>query len=204
MTDTSLLTDEDLAELAKQDAQNAGEDLFEGVRIPMNSTKAVQVKTFVTAAEIAQATNINPHDIDNSLITIASLFSRFSLVAAQARLQRDSFASRLELLEAKLDKAYRDKAAKDEEKITEPKLAQAIRRNALYIQASWALNESKAVLMVLEGTVEALKLKRDMLVQMNKNSRDEYQMTTSAVPTNVEVPNMKDRYKNARTALRNA
>jgi hypothetical protein len=198
MSDTreSLLTDDDLAELEKQSKSET--DLFEGVRVPLASAGTkINVKTFATASDIALATAINPNDIDGSLVSLASEFSRFNLLAAQGRLQMNGLETRLELVSAKLDKLLRDQATKAGEKITEAKLEQAIRRNKHYLQTSTDLNEAKAVVKVLEGTLEAIKMKRDMLVQMNKNNRDEWDVSTSNTGSAMSVDAMKARFNSS-------
>lgn len=214
MLNPDFMTQEEIDEIAAIEAEEAQSlppatsaptDIFANVRVPVKSVGSpgemeIVVKTFTTAAEIAQATRIDPTDVDNSLIRIAAQFARFSVLAAQARLQKDTFASRLELLEAKLDKAYRDEAAKKEEKTTEAKISQQIRRNEKYIEVNLQLNEAKAVQTVIEGAVEAIKLKRDSLVQLNKNAQAEWDMTTTRVPKGVSTEDLKVRLAEVRKA----
>lgn len=129
---------------------------------------------FLTAHDIAEATNLNPTDLESEMIRMASLYSRFGVLSAKARSQRDASKSALELVEAKLDKALRDKLAEKGEKVTEAKLRAEIVMQSKYIEAQKELNEANSILSAMETALMALQMKRDMLVQLNKNSEREW------------------------------
>jgi hypothetical protein len=138
---------------------------------------------FIEANAVAEATSINPTDIDSELIRMAALYSRFGVLAARARSQRDARKSSLELVEAKLDKLLRDKFAEKGEKVTENKIRSELVLQKAYVEAIQELNEANSILSVAETTLSSLEMKRDMLVQLNKNAEREWQYSSAMVPT---------------------
>lgn len=151
-------------------------------RVPINVGNRVGVKIFIDMDKVAEDVQINPNDIENSMISVASIYNRYAHMVAMARIQRDGFKSRKNLLAAQLEKAIRDKAAVDDEKLTNPQVEAKIARNANMVQADLDLNESIAVLSACTETLSAVSMKRDMLVQLNKNRQNEFNMTSSRVP----------------------
>ena len=136
---------------------------------------------FINMNDVVSATSINPTDLESEMIRMAALYSRFGVLTAKARSQRDAAKTRLELVEAKLDKLLRDKLAEKGEKVTENKLRSEIVVQKAYVDASKELNESNAILSATETALVALQMKRDMLVQLNKNSEREWAYSTSMV-----------------------
>ena len=141
------------------------------------------INDFIEAHDLGEATSINPTDIDSELIRMASLYSRFGILAARARSQRDTRKTNLELVEAKLDKLLRDKFAEKGEKVTENKIRSELVLQKSYVDAVRELNEANSILSVTETALTSLEMKRDMLVQLNKNSEREWAYSSSMVPT---------------------
>jgi len=107
-----------------------------------------------------------------------------------ARIQRDGFKSGKDLLAAKLEKAIRDQAAESGEKLTNPQVEAKIARNRQMVEADLDLNEAIAVLSACTETLSAISMKRDMLVQLNKNRSREWDMTSSKIGNN--KPDLSD------------
>lgn len=147
------------------------------------SVNESKLDEFLTAHNFAQATSINPTDLDSELIRMAALYSDFGVVAAKARSQRDACKTTLELVEAKLDKALRDKFAAAGEKVTENKIRSELVLQKVYIEAVGSLNEANSILSVAETALTSLEMKRDMLIQLNKNSEREWAYSSALVPT---------------------
>lgn len=141
----------------------------------------MNVQDIIDATELATATSINPANMDDELLRMASLYSRFGLLAAKARAQRDSAKSNLELVEAKLDKALRDRFVEKGEKVTENKIRSELVLQTAYIAANKELIEANSVLSVAETSLMALQMKRDMLIQLNKNAEREWAYSSALV-----------------------
>lgn len=189
-----LLTEEEIAMLDKMPTTLLDDCRLDVMTVGTRESDVV-IKHFITPEELRADMKINPLEIENSMIELASHYARYTHLLAKARLQKDDAEARLELLEAKLDKSIRDAAARDPEakKLTEPMVAAQIKRQTSYIKASLQFNEARAVYQVLEGAVAALDKKSSMIVQLNKNASQEYEMTSSRVPTTTSIESAKER-----------
>jgi len=148
-------------------------DIFEGLRPP--EADAGVVKTFVDPEKLAADMRFNPAEIDAAMINQAALYAHYAQLAAKATLQRDTLKTRLELLEAQLDKQIRVKLEEEGvKKVTEAMVSAKIRRNIRYIKAKAAFDEAEAVQTLLFQALKALEMKRDMMVQINKNQEREW------------------------------
>lgn len=134
---------------------------------------------FLAVNDFTAATSINPTDLESEMINMAALYSRFGVLTAKARSQRDAAKSRLELVEAKLDKTLRDEMAEKGEKVTENKLRSEIVMRKAYLDAVKTLNEANSILSVAETALMSLQMKRDMLVQLNKNAEREWNYSSA-------------------------
>ena len=146
-------------------------------------TPVTSLREFLELNDVANATSINPSDMESELLRMASLYSRFGIIAAQARAQRDNGKTNVELTEAKLDKKLRDKFAASGEKATENKIRSELVIQPAYVAEVMRLNEANSILAAVETTLKSLEMKRDMLVQLNKNSEREYAYSSAMVPT---------------------
>jgi len=137
------------------------------------------VDEFTTVDEIQESVVFNPNNLTDALISVSSRYARFGMLSARARLQRDGFKSRLELLQAKYDKAYRDRFVKNGEKYTEGRLKALVESNPKVVAAKLGLNEATAIYGAIEATKEAIKVQRDAVVQLNKNAQYDHSYTTT-------------------------
>ena len=169
-------------------------DLLDEGRVSMDLKSVQLVKQFINIEQVQADCAINPTNIENELLGLSSIFARYGLLVARARVQRDGFKSRKSLTEALLEKEIRDKAAVDEEKVTNPQVAAKIAGNIQYVEADLALNEAAAVLAACTEARDAVKVKRDMLVQLNKNRATEYRGSSPVIP-NILAPEAGDAEK---------
>lgn len=160
-------------------------DLLDEGRVSMETDAAPLVKQFINIEQVTKDTNVDPTNIPNELIGLSSIFARYGLLVAKARIQRDGFKSRRNLLAALLEKQIRDSAITNEEKVTNPQVASRIAGNGRMVEAELALNEAAAVLAACTEARDAVKVKRDMLVQLNKNQQTGYAAAKPQVP---EIP----------------
>lgn len=140
----------------------------------------MDLEKFVDEGELAQATSLNPSDLENEMLRMASLYTRFGLLTAKARRQRDAAKANLELVEAKLDGLLREKHK--EAKVTEARLRAELVQQSKYQEAHSTLIEANGTLSALETVLMALQMKRDMLVQLNKNAEREWQYQSALSP----------------------
>ncbi len=157
-------------------------DLLDEGRVTMETDAAPLVRQFINIEQVQRDTIINPNNILNELLGLSSIFARYGLILAKARIQRDGFKSRRNLLAALLEKNIRDKAIEDGDKLTNPQVAARIAGSGRMVEAELALNEAAAILAACTEARDAIKVKRDMLVQLNKNQQSGMRMTTPVIP----------------------
>jgi len=156
--------------------------LLEGARISMESEAVPLVQDFINIEDVIRDTSIDPHEIGNNLLAISPLYARYSLLVAKARIQRDGFKSRRNLMAAQLEKVIRDDAVIREEKVTNPQVLSRVTGDSRMVCAELNLNEASAVLAACQETLNAIKIKRDMLVQLNKNRQAGWSASDTRVP----------------------
>jgi hypothetical protein len=134
---------------------------------PKASSTAFDPETFRLDIEI------DHNDLNHAFLRQAALYAYYASVHA-ATIRRESQAKlMLEIEEAKIAKTIRDKAAAESAKITEKQIEQEISRTPSYIKAAFAYNDAKAQSALTAGMVEAFRQRRDMLIQLGANSREE-------------------------------
>jgi len=166
-------------------------DLLDDARVPMDIETAPLVRQFISIEQVTKDTIINPNNVMNELLGLSSIFARYGLLVAKARIQRDGFKSRRNLLAALLEKKIRDEAIEAEEKPTNPQVAAKVTGNRGMVEAELSLNEAAAVLAACTEARDAVKVKRDMLVQINKNLQAGQRLSSPVIP-NIQAPPAAD------------
>lgn len=131
------------------------------------------VKDFIDAAELKRDLAFTPNNLTDAMMTQASMFSHYGVLASQASRQVDVVKMLLESTEATVYKIIRDEMASKGEKVTETMLEKQISRHSRVVAMKKALNEAKRVESVSKIAVESFRHRRDMLVQMGLISREE-------------------------------
>lgn len=131
------------------------------------------LKTLIDPDLYAADTQINPADINDGMIQQASLFAHYSTLYARAQAQYDRFRQLQEIIDAKLDRSIREEMQSAGEKITEKAIEQRIALSASHINAVRNVNFCREQVELSKCALEALKQKRDMLVQLGVQAREE-------------------------------
>lgn len=169
MTDIS----EDELNAIAEEALQSESSAFEEVSTPEPKRKAFSIKTFIRQSELQEDLKFSEHNIDDAMMNQASLYSHYATQGAKAQLQADRCKSQLELIEALIDKELRDEAAENGTKITEAALTKAVKLDSRYQKAVANVSESKMIASMTKSTTEAFGQRRDMLVQIGKDLREE-------------------------------
>lgn len=132
-----------------------------------------QVKDFIDAAQLKRDLAYSPNNLTDAMISQASMFSHYGVLAADAARQVDVVKMLLENTEAAVYQIIRDDAAAAGEKITEAMLEKKVARHSRVISMKKALNEAKRIEAIGKTAVESFRHRRDMLVQLGLISREE-------------------------------
>lgn len=167
------LSDDDLNAIANEALSDQAISGFEGADTKPKSKPRTSIKTFIKQSELKADLAFSVNRLDDAMMNQASLFSHYANQAAKAQLQADRMKNELELVEALIDKELRDEAAESGQKITEALLAKQIRLDPRYQQALKNSSEAKMIAQMTKSTTEAFSQRRDMLVQIGKDLREE-------------------------------
>lgn len=128
---------------------------------------------FVSASQLAKDTSFDLASINDAYLTQAGLYAYYAEQAMNAQKQADRVKLSLEVLEAKLDRKFRDAAVADGKKITEKQIENQIRLTTDWVRASARYSEARAIAVLAREALEALKQRRDMLIQAGKAQLEE-------------------------------
>jgi hypothetical protein len=116
---------------------------------------------------------IDDRDLNHAFMRQASLFAYYAAIHVRAMRKEARTKLLLEIEEAKVAKAIRDKMVAEGTKTTEKQIEQEVSRTPSYIKAVNAYNEAKANTALAVSAVEAFRQRRDMLIQLGANQREE-------------------------------
>lgn len=153
-------------------------------------TEEFKITEFYDHLEVTKILNDYDADISIDLMQQPGYFSRYSYLLARAESQYDRIKAMADIVEARLDAKYRDLAAKSGAKTTEGVIKAQIQRDPQTERVQRLLIKAREQVGCLKGTCEALRQRRDTLLQMAYNSRAEQQ----GPPTVMSKQHNKDTY----------
>jgi hypothetical protein len=121
--------------------------------------------------------NFSPEDIDNAVIGQAGLYAYYAEQAMWAQREADNLKLKVKLEEAKLDKTVREQMGLQGIKITEAAVEKEILRHPDYQAVKTQEIDAQATATLLRDTLEAFKQRRDMLIQLGVQRREEMKGT---------------------------
>lgn len=118
-------------------------------------------------------TRISEIDLDKAFLEQSSLRAYYGALAAE----RESFANRLETVvdakEATLARQIRAKALDEGKKLSEKMVEELVRSDPSWIKMKNAVYEAQAQASIAKAFVQSLVDRRDMLIQLGADRRDE-------------------------------
>lgn len=133
----------------------------------------ITVERFVTSEQLREDVNFTEAEIDQAMLEQASLMAYYGDLESRAQYQVDRFKQLLEVREAQKAKQIRDEAAQEGRKITEKLLEQEVAMSPVVIKHRKALNEAKQVYEMMRIALDALRQKKDMVIQFGVRHRME-------------------------------
>lgn len=131
------------------------------------------LKFYVDANEFTISTKISDVDLDQCLIEQNSLRAFYGAQAAHAEAQHARSKASFEVLEARLYDEHRRIIAESGEKATEKMVENAVRLDARWLAGKNRVIESETIANVNRALVMSLVDRRDMLIQLGADRRDE-------------------------------
>lgn len=112
--------------------------------------------------------SIDEHNLDSSMTTQAGLYGYYSMLYAKAQLEADHAKNRAEVAKARAYKDIRSRLIGKGAKFSESLLDAEVTLNERYQDALELAAKYKMQAEMLRQALEALKQRRDMLVQKGK------------------------------------
>lgn len=140
-------------------------------------------------AEIA----VSENNLDNAMMQQAGLFAFHAAEAARAEAQHARVKLRFDVVEAKLYDRHRKAIAATGEKATEKAIENAVRQDPEWLQAKNLVIEAEMLADFNRGAVESLRHRKDMIVQLGADRREETKGQTRIIAADASHAGMKAR-----------
>lgn len=124
------------------------------------------------AAEFSKDMQIGV-DLDEAFRNQGALFAYYAQISADASREMENKKLRLDIIEARVAKEKRQEYAETGTRCTEKLLAEETMLSKDFIKARIDYNEARAKAELLKSCLEALKQRKDMIVQMGAAAREE-------------------------------
>lgn len=143
------------------------------------------VDPIIDVDKFTQDVGIPATDLSGSFRKQGALFAHYASLHYKALKQEFNYELKLKVLMSQLDKEIRDRAATEgEKKPSEKQIEQEIARTASYVSALLAYNDAAALVDLTKNALEAFKQRKDMLVQLGANERQELSADISMTHVN--------------------
>ena len=133
----------------------------------------IEIKPFIDAARVGMDTKIDKDDISNEFVQQSGLTFYYGSKHAQACRQSQIAKSNLELVTARLDYKIRNEASANNLKFTEGGILAQIKMQAAYQEALASHIDAEYVEALIKSANSAMAHKRDMLIQIGADNREE-------------------------------
>ncbi|CDT53695.1 conserved hypothetical protein [Vibrio coralliirubri] len=133
---------------------------------------SASLRQFIDPYQLKKDVSFSDHDLDEAMAKQASLYSYYGTQAAKAQLQSDRAKNDMEIVEAKLYHEIRNK--NKGEKVTESFISKGVMIDKRYRAAVKRYNDARMIADMAKQATEALKHRRDMLVQCSKHQLEEF------------------------------
>lgn len=140
-------------------------------------------------------------NLDQAMMEQSGMRAFYGAQAAYAEAQVSRTKAKFEIIEAKLFDHHRKELAKTAEKVTEKMVESAVKMDPRWLAAKNAVIEAQTIADVNKGLTFALADRRDMLIQLGADRREEFKGQVRIVDQQQGHKSLTDR---ALAAVRNA
>jgi hypothetical protein len=137
------------------------------------ATEESLLADLIDPEQLKQDVAINLGDINTSMQHHAGLYVHYAVLAVRARGQHDRWKRALQVLEAQLNKEYRESLVEDGKKPTEPAIAAAVVNDPRWRACNSRVLQAQQVHRLAEVGEAAFSQRKDMLLQIARNQAKE-------------------------------
>lgn len=161
-----------------------------------------------TAAEVLDDIRFSEVELDDNMIRQPALVAHYGRLVAEAQFNMDTAKQKLEIAESKAATSMRDEAAAEGRKISETQINSELPTVSAVAKARVAYNRAKSDFEAMKVALEALRHKKDMMIQLAVNRRSEMENKINGLVRQEKmdqaVEDAKDEGRKAVEALRSA
>lgn len=159
------------------------------------STKA-SLNFYVDAAKFQEETRFTEATLDDAMMKQSALRAYYGTMAANAEAQHSRLKVRFEVLEAKLYDEHRKTLESSGSKVTEKAVESAVKLDPRWATAKNAVIEAETIASVNRAMVFSLADRRDMLIQLGADRREEFKGNLRIVAQNEQAESLAQRAAN--------
>lgn len=134
----------------------------------------ITLDTFINGEKLHDDLSVNPADLSTAYVQHASLFAWYCEQYRQAQFQADKMDNQEKLVYAKIETGVRNQATIDAEKITEATVKSRVLLDPRYQKIVQLKLEAEMIAGMTKDATEAFKQRRDMLIQLGSDAREEF------------------------------
>jgi hypothetical protein len=159
----------------------------------------IELINYVDADKAREDVDIDMTDLTGCMARHPGLFSFYSTQAVRAKSQADRMKSRMELVEAALDRKHRQALKGADAKVTEPQIKSAVQTDPIYRETYKLQLDAVEMARFADAITESFHQRKDMLLQIARDAARE-QTGGSAVMRVHATEQNKDRFLSAASA----
>jgi hypothetical protein len=148
-------------------------EALDTVRKEAPATKPAGLNYHIDMGEFRDDIKVSSVNLDDCMMQQAGLRAYHGEQAAYADRQYAQLKLRHEIVEAKIYDQVRKKLLADGEKVTEKMVENAVKQNPEWAQSKMRVIEAETIANVRRACTDALKDRKDMLVQLGADRREE-------------------------------
>lgn len=133
----------------------------------------VEIDRFIAADDIIKDTSLNSMDLNDAFLNQAGLAAFYGSMYARAMGQAARLKLRRDVTYAKVSEKLREEHRLANNKITESQLTALVEKDPRSQAISEVYIAAMEIEQELRGAVEAIKNRRDMVIQLGATSREE-------------------------------
>lgn len=137
------------------------------------------VQNLIDAKQLKADVSFDATDLDAMWANQAGLYVRYGVIAARADHQAATFKNRLGIIEAELGREAREELPKMGQKVTEGTVKEYVSSHERMAQAHDSYNKAVLIQNLAKTALEALRQRRDMIVQASKHHLEQMVMRES-------------------------
>lgn len=162
-------------------------------RRPTEATGPGNLQHYVDVDRFRDDTRVTEVNLDQCMIEQSGLRAYYGAQAARAEAQAARVKAKFEVVEATLYDHHRKELAKMGEKTTEKMVENAVKIDPRWIKAKNMVIEAETIATINKSLVESLKDRRDMIIQLGADRRDEYKGAARVLAEQGQRDELRDR-----------